>query len=170
MSIHPKNVSRANDMYPIWDQDAVNNLGSDIAVGDLVLIDWTASGDPVSLIAPFTALLVTTRMKAIVKTQPNSNGILSGATGAVRVQGVINAGLKPGQATTNKDPAIVDLGGSATDNGLVTNVAVQAPGTNSTYIQHVVGYFLETKTSTSTAQTVSMIFDGTHVNALFLKD
>ena len=170
MAMHPKHISRSNDIYPAWDCTGVNNVGSDLAVGDLVVIDWTAAGDAVSFISPSSLLLLTTRMKAIVMPQPNQAGIPSLATGTVRVQGVCNAGLKAGIAATNKDPIIGDIAGNATDGGLVTTLAVQAPGTNSTYIQHVCGYFLETKASSASAQTVSVIFDGTMINTLYLRD
>lgn len=170
MAMHPKHISRANDIYPAWDADAVNNVGSVLAVGDLVLIDWTLPGDPVSLISPFTAVLISTRMKAIVKTQPGTNGIAVGATGQVRIQGQVYAGLKNGIVATAKDPITADPSGNATDGGLITTNAVAAPGTNSTYIQPTMGAFLETVASSLTAQLVNVIFDGTQINAIFLKD
>lgn len=170
MSMHPKPVPRSNDVYPAWDATAVNNVGTALAVGDLVLIDWTIEGDPVSLISPSTQVLIATRMKAIVKSQPSTNGIAVSASGIVRIQGVVRCGMKTGIVATFKDPIAVDIAPNGTENGLITTQAVTAPGTNNTYIQPSVGAFLESVASSQSQQLVNCIFDGTIINAIFMKD
>ena len=55
MALHPKLIARENDLYPIWDVDALNNVGSDLAVGAVVLIDMTLPGSDNSIISPGTS-------------------------------------------------------------------------------------------------------------------
>lgn len=170
MAIHPKITPRSNDIYPAWDITAVNNVGSPLNVGDLVILDWTAPGVANSLVSPSSNFLMTTRMKGIVLPQPNQAGIPVGVAGTIRVQGVCNVGLTPGIAVTAGDAIATAISTNTTDNGLTTALSVTAPGTNPTYIMKSVGAFLVTTASSSSAQTVSAMFDGTDINVTFLKD
>lgn len=165
MSLAPKNVARANDWYPIRDVDATNNVGSDLSAGDLVLLDWTAPGVDNSLISPSSLALLGSHVKAICLA-----AIKASAVGRVRVQGPVNAGLAAGTALAAGDPIIGKIAGNSTDNGLIDALAVVGLGTVGTYTGAIVGAALETKASSASAQTVSVIFDGSHLNSLYLKD
>ena len=173
MALHPKLIARENDLYPIWDVDALNNVGSDLAVGAVVLIDMTLPGSDNSIISPGTSsnlALSNTRMKAVVLSQPSTGVLLKGAVGRVRVQGPVLVGVATGVAFTAGDPVLLYPATNATGTGLVTSLAVTAPGTNSTYIAKSIGSSLATTASLGTAQTMLCLFDGTDINAIYLKD
>lgn len=170
MAIHPKITPRSNDIYPAWDITAVNNVGSPLNVGDLVILDWTAPGVANSLVSPSSNLLMTTRMKGIVLPQPNQAGIPVGLSGTVRIQGVCNVGLTIGIAVTAGDPIGTAIAANSTDNGLTTSLSVTASGTNPTYVMKSAGAFLATTASSASAQLVSALFDGSDVNVTFVKD
>ena len=170
MSVHPKNMPRINDVFPRWDAQVRNNVGSDLNKGDVVILDWTADGIEASIVSLSTSFLLTSRIKAVVLAQPNSTKLLAGTIGMVRVQGFVSIGLATGIAVTAGDAVGLAASSNATSGTLATTAAVNAPGTNSTYIPVTAGAFLATTASSASAQTVSAFFDGTNCNSLYLKD
>lgn len=173
MAIRDKVISRQNSPYPRQDVLAVNNTGRALTaadIGGIVLIDWLPSGNAVSAIAPSTAALIATRMKAVVTSLGNQANVTPGAVGAnitVTLQGEIPV-ITP-NATAAKDPLVVGAT-QATGTTILAAVAVQAIGAVGTWTSGVVAAALVANASGNNTTATSCFFDGTQFDSSFIKD
>lgn len=172
MSFRDKIISRQSSPYPRQDVIAVNNTGRALTTADLggiVLLDWLASGNLVSAIAPSTAALIATHVKAVVTSLGNQANITPGSVGSnivVTIEGEIPVQTPTGTAA--KDPMVVGAT-AATGTTVLAAVAVQAIGTVGTWTAPVVAAALVANASGSTAAT-TCFFDGSQFGQAFIKD